>query len=58
MARAPEEVLVVEAQSRVVPAGIAGVVVDDPVGREEFGRRMRKAGDHHDFRARRPGEPG
>src|SRR3954452_13390464 len=40
MARAPQEIVVVEAVARVVPAAIAGVIIDDPVGRRELvGRR-------------------
>src|ERR1700722_1790169 len=57
MARAPEEVLVIESQRRIVPAGVAGVVVDDPPGRLELGRRMGEAADQDDLRARRPSEP-
>jgi len=36
MARTPQEIVVVEAVVRVVPAAVAGVVVDDPVGRREL----------------------
>src|SRR6185369_14797519 len=35
MARAPQKIMVVEAVVRVVPAAVAGVIVDDPVGRRE-----------------------
>src|SRR5262249_52053289 len=57
VARTPEEVLVVEPVRRVVPAAVAGVVVDHPPGRLDLGGRMREAADHHHLRADRPGEP-
>src|SRR5262249_37144442 len=58
LARAPEEILVVEAHQRIVPAAIAGVVVDDAVRRRELIGRMGEATDEHDWLLRRPGEPG
>ena len=58
VARAPQEVLVVEAVVRIVPAAVAGVVVDHAVGRVELVGRMGEAADHHHRRAHRPGEPG
>src|SRR4051812_8720065 len=45
--RAPQEIVVVEAVARVVPAAVAGVIVDDPVRRRELVGRMREAADHH-----------
>src|SRR5262249_2030245 len=57
VARAPQEVLVVEAMARIVPAAVAGVEVDDAVGRSKLICRVREAGDHHDRNAGRPGEP-
>ena len=47
--RAPQEILVVEAVVRVVPAAVAGVVVDHPVGRGEFSARMAEAADQDDL---------
>ena len=58
VARAPQEIVVVEAVLRVVPAAVAGVVVDDAIGRIEFVGRMGEARDHHHRGAGRPGEPG
>ena len=58
MARTPEEVEVVEVLAHVIPAGMAGVVVDDAVRRRELVGRMREAGDHHDRHLAGPGEPG
>ena len=42
VARTPEEILVIELEGRVIPAGIAGVPVDDPIGRGELVIRMRE----------------
>src|SRR5271169_5818339 len=56
--RAPQEVVVVEAMAHVVPAAVAGVIVDHPVRRGEFVGRMGEARDHYHRRADRPGEPG
>ena len=53
--RTPEEVVVVEIDAHVVPAGVAGVVVDDAVGRGEFVGRMCEAGDHDDRDFASPG---
>src|SRR5258708_22216933 len=36
VARAPQEVLVVEAMVRIVPAAVAGVIVDHAIGRVEL----------------------
>ena len=38
----------------IVPAAVAGVIVDDPVGRVELVGRVGKAADHHHRRARPP----
>ena len=43
VARAPQEILVVEAVRGVVPAAVAGVIVDHPVGRRELVGRMGEA---------------
>jgi hypothetical protein len=53
----PQKILVVEAMRRIVPAAVAGVIVDHPIGRGEFIERMREAGDHHHRNAHRPGQP-
>ena len=58
VAGAPEEVEMVEILPHVVPAGMAGVVVDDTVRRRELVGRMREAGDHHHGHFASPGEPG
>ena len=58
MARAPQEILVVEPHPLVVPAAVAGVPVDDAIWRGEFVGRVGKATDHHHLAARRPGQPG
>jgi hypothetical protein len=55
---APEKVLVVETQCGVVPAAIAGVIVDDPPRRLELGDGVRKAAKHHHARSDGPSEPG
>ncbi len=47
VAGAPEEVEVVEILPHVVPAGVAGVVIDDTVWRMEFIRGMCETADHH-----------
>src|SRR5262249_19846466 len=57
VSRAPQEVLVVKAQIWIVPAAVAGVIVDDPVGRCELVGRMCEARDHHDGGSHRPSEP-
>jgi hypothetical protein len=38
VARAPQKVLVIEPHPHVIPAGIAGVIVDHPKGRLEQNR--------------------
>ena len=58
VARAPQEVLVVEAVPHVVPAAVAGVPVDHPVRRGEFVGRVGEAADQHHRHAGRPGQPG
>ena len=57
VARAPQEIVMVEAVMRIVPAAIANVIIDDAIRRLEFVDGMRKAGDHHNRRAGCPGEP-
>jgi hypothetical protein len=56
MARAPQEVLVVEAMPHVVPAAVGGVIVDHSVRSCKFVCRMSEA--HHHGRPHPPGEPG
>ena len=58
VARAPEEILVVEPKMGIVPATVAGMIIDHPVRRLEFIGRMRETGNHHDRRAAGPGQPG
>ena len=58
VAGAPQEIVVIEAALRVVPAAIAGVVVDHPIGRGELVRRVGEATDHDHRCSHRPGEPG
>src|SRR4051812_15921406 len=48
MTRAPQEIMMVEAVVRVVPAAVAGMVVDDPVGGRELVGRRGEAADEHD----------
>ena len=55
--RTPEEIEVIEIQPHVVPAGVAGVIIDDAVRRCEFVRRMGKAGNHHHRDTAPPCEP-
>ena len=43
MARAPQEVEMVEVLPHVIPAGMAGMVVDDAVRRMELVGGMREA---------------
>ena len=55
--RTPEEVEVVEVETHIVPATVAGVVVDDAVWRGEFVGRMGKSGDHHHRNSAPPRQP-
>src|SRR5438270_11287535 len=48
MPRAPQKIVMVEAMVRVVPAAVAGVVVDDPVGRRRFVSRRGETADRAD----------
>ena len=57
VAWAPEEILVIEAMARIVPATVAGVMVDDSIGGDELVERMGEARDHHHGGSHRPGEP-
>lgn len=43
MARTPQKILVIEPRPDIIPAGIAGMIVDHPIGRFEFVRRMGEA---------------
>ncbi len=47
----------VEILPHVVPAGVAGVVIDDTVRRVEFVRGMRETADHHDRNLAPPCDP-
>src|SRR5262249_6032339 len=57
MTRAPEEVLVVEVMPNVVPAAVAGIIVDYAGGCGELVGRVGEAADHDDRRPDPPGEP-
>src|SRR5262249_10905731 len=56
-AGAPQKVLVVELHPYIIPAGIAGVIVDHPVWRRELVSRMCEATDHDHWNSCGPGEP-
>src|SRR5262249_13202486 len=58
MPRAPQEILVIETMSWIVPARIAGVEIDHSPWRGEFIAWMGKAADKHDRTAGGPCEPG
>jgi hypothetical protein len=51
------KVVAIKLRQRIVPAAIAGMIIDDPVWRCELGTRVGKARNHHHWRADRPGEP-
>lgn len=57
VAGTPEEIEVVEVLAHIVPAAVAGVVVDDPVGRVELVGGMGEPRDHHDRHLAAPGHP-
>jgi hypothetical protein len=57
VARAAHEIVAIERCGRVIPTGIADVVVDDPIGREEFVGRVGQPADHDHRGADRPGKP-
>src|SRR5580704_6550519 len=57
VARAAHEIGLVKHQFAVVPAAVAGVIIDHPVGRREFVDRVSEAADQYDRGTRRPGEP-
>jgi hypothetical protein len=44
-------------RGRIVPAAVADVVVDHPIGREEFVARVGQPADHDNGSSDRPGEP-
>jgi len=52
-----EKVVMIEPDRRVIPAAVACVEVDDPVGRVEFVGRMREAGYHDDGNVGGPCQP-
>src|ERR1700733_1374720 len=58
VARAPEEILMVEPKPGIVPTTVAGMIIDHSVRRFELVGRVRETGNHHDRRAAGPGEPG
>src|SRR5262249_17359121 len=57
MTRAPEEVFVVEPMPHVVPAAVAGMIVDDAVRGVKFVCRMGQPADHHYWRPDPPSQP-
>lgn len=57
VARTPKEILVIEPDVRFVPAAVAGMIIDDPVGSCELVDRVGEAGDHHHRSARGPSDP-
>ena len=54
---APEEVEVVEVQTHIVPAAVAGVVVDNAVRCFKFVGGMGETGDHHHRNLTAPCQP-
>ena len=58
MPRAGIEILQIEPEAAVVPAAVAEMIVDHPVGRMEFVEGKREAGDHHHGDSCCPGKPG
>jgi len=58
VAGTPQEIMVIEAKAGIVPAGIAGVVIDHPVRGVKLVGRVGEAADHHHRGAGRPGQPG
>ena len=58
MTRTPEKILMVKADSGIVPAAVTGVIIYDAIGRRKFVCRVSKAADHDDGSPRRPGDPG
>lgn len=58
MPGAPQEVVMVKPLRGVIPAGVAGMPVNDAVRRFKLIGGMCEAGDHHDLGARSPGQPG
>ena len=57
VARAPQEILVIEGELRIVPTGVAGVPIDDPIRGRKFRGGMAEARDHHDGTAGSPSKP-
>ena len=57
VARTPKKVLVIEAEMGIVPAAVAGVVVDHPVRCGELVERMGEAADHNNRPSQRPRKP-
>src|ERR1700683_1947324 len=57
VARAPQEILVIEPVANIIPATIAGMIIDHPIGCIKFVRRVRESRNHHDRRSTCPGEP-
>src|SRR5579862_5996045 len=53
----PQEILVIEPVAHVIPAAVAGVIIDHTIGRIKFVRWVRESRNHHNRRSTRPGEP-
>ena len=52
-----EKVVMIKSDQRIIPATVAGVEVNDPVGRLEFVVRMREARYHYDGYVGGPRQP-
>ena len=57
MTRTPEKILMVETTGRVMPAGVAGMPVDDAPRCVKLVCRMSKARNHHNSAVCRPRQP-
>ena len=53
----PQEVEVVEVQPHIVPAAVAGMIIDHTIRRFKFVGRVGEAGDHHHRHFAAPGKP-
>jgi hypothetical protein len=58
VAWAAEEVMPVEINAHVIPATVASVIIDHPIGSGEFVQRVGESAYQHHRRSGRPGEPG
>ena len=58
VARTPQKIEVVEVHAHIIPAGIAGMEIDNAVRGMEFIGRIGEARDHHHGYFAAPGQPG